>query len=177
MPQRARKRETRKGNPLIGLAIFLVAIVGAVAIILFAGSLGQANVDDVKEDGKVRFIRPGESLAMHIHAGVRIIINGEEVKIPAGVGIVGNRERILHTHEPNGVIHIESPVVRDYTLGDFFKVWGMRLTDSCIFEYCNNETHRLVMLVNGVPQENIKDYVLKNGDSIILIYDEISNLA
>jgi len=176
MPRRTRRREVKKGNPLVGLLIFLAAIMGAVAIVLFVGNFGGVDVD-VEEGGKIRFIRPGERLAMHIHAGLRIIINGEEVKIPAGVGIVGDRERILHTHEPNGVIHIESPVIRDYTLGDFFKVWGMRLTDTCILEYCNNETHRLIMLVNGVPQENIKDYVLRDGDAITLIYDEVGNLS
>jgi hypothetical protein len=30
----------------------------------------------------------------------------------------------LHTHAADGVIHIESPVKRTYTLGDFFNVWG-----------------------------------------------------
>ena len=33
----------------------------------------------------------------------------------------------LHTHSADGIIHIESPVTRTYTLGNFFDVWGRPL--------------------------------------------------
>ncbi len=36
----------------------------------------------------------------------------------------------LHTHAADGIIHIESPVHRTYTLGDFFNIWGQPLTAS-----------------------------------------------
>ena len=34
----------------------------------------------------------------------------------------------LHTHAADGIIHIESPVQRTYTLGEFFDIWGQALT-------------------------------------------------
>lgn len=34
----------------------------------------------------------------------------------------------LHTHAADGIVHIESPVDRTYTLGNFFDVWGQPLT-------------------------------------------------
>jgi hypothetical protein len=34
----------------------------------------------------------------------------------------------LHTHAADGIIHIESPSQRIYTLGDFFDVWGQPLS-------------------------------------------------
>ncbi len=33
----------------------------------------------------------------------------------------------LHTHAADGIIHIESPVQRTYTLGEFFDIWGQPL--------------------------------------------------
>jgi hypothetical protein len=33
----------------------------------------------------------------------------------------------LHTHAADGIIHIESPIARTFTLGDFFDVWGQKL--------------------------------------------------
>jgi hypothetical protein len=33
----------------------------------------------------------------------------------------------LHTHAADGIVHIESPVQRTYTLGDFFDEWGQPL--------------------------------------------------
>jgi hypothetical protein len=34
----------------------------------------------------------------------------------------------LHTHTSDGIIHIESPTKRIYTLGDFFDEWHQPLT-------------------------------------------------
>jgi hypothetical protein len=34
----------------------------------------------------------------------------------------------LHTHTPDGIIHVESPTMRSYTLGQFFAVWGQPLS-------------------------------------------------
>lgn len=34
----------------------------------------------------------------------------------------------LHTHAADGIVHIESPVERTYTLGELFDVWGQPLT-------------------------------------------------
>ena len=39
----------------------------------------------------------------------------------------GTRPGRLHTHAADGIIHIESPVHRTFTLGDFFDVWGQSL--------------------------------------------------
>jgi hypothetical protein len=33
----------------------------------------------------------------------------------------------LHTHAADGIVHIESPVERTYTLGQFFDIWGQPL--------------------------------------------------
>jgi hypothetical protein len=52
--------------------------------------------------------------------------------VPAGVGIdpaVGYAP--LHTYDPSG-IHVESPTVRIYTLGELFGVWGVRLTPAAL---------------------------------------------
>jgi hypothetical protein len=32
----------------------------------------------------------------------------------------------LHTHDTSGIIHVESPTVRSFTLGEFVDLWGGR---------------------------------------------------
>jgi hypothetical protein len=69
-------------------------------------------------------------------------VNGQQRSVPAGTGITsavatqastgpfigsGSCFYWLHTHAADGIIHIESPVVRTYTLGDFFDEWGQPL--------------------------------------------------
>ena len=83
-----------------------------------------------------------EQTVFHIHAHLTVFVNGSARQIPAAIGIPGaqatqtaqgpfiesgNCFYWLHTHAPDGIIHIESPVQRTYTLGNFFDEWGQSL--------------------------------------------------
>src|SRR3954469_16580034 len=71
----------------------------------------------------------GEGQRIHIHQHLVIYDRGKAVDIPAFIGIPQVARCIywLHTHTPDGIIHIEAPVDRSFTLGDFFAVWGQPL--------------------------------------------------
>jgi hypothetical protein len=71
-----------------------------------------------------------EGVAMHIHPHLTILDHGRPVGIPEDVGrpLAAQCFYWLHTHTPDGIIHIESPSVREFTLGQFFDVWGQPLT-------------------------------------------------
>jgi hypothetical protein len=69
-----------------------------------------------------------EQLAFHIHAHLAVYVNGALTRLPPDIGISGSCFSWLHTHDSSGVIHIESPVQRVYTLGDFFDIWGQPLS-------------------------------------------------
>jgi hypothetical protein len=85
----------------------------------------------------------GEQVAFHIHAHLRIVVRGRPRLVPAGVGIArpyeteqapggpfvagGSCFMWLHTHAADGIVHVESPVLRTYTLGELFDVWGQPL--------------------------------------------------
>jgi hypothetical protein len=49
--------------------------------------------------------------------------------VPAGIGIDPGGRFIspLHTHDTSGVVHVESPTIRPFTLGELFGVWGVPL--------------------------------------------------
>ena len=83
-----------------------------------------------------------EQTIFHIHAHLTVFVNGSPRQIPAGIGIPGAQAQNtpqgpfigsgtcfywLHTHAADGIIHIESPIHRVYTLGDFFDEWGQPL--------------------------------------------------
>jgi hypothetical protein len=71
-----------------------------------------------------------ESSVFHIHAHVAIFARGKPVAIPADVGrpVVGGCLYWLHTHTADGLVHVESPVFRTFTLGQLFDVWGQPLS-------------------------------------------------
>ena len=71
-----------------------------------------------------------EGQRMHIHQHLVILDNGKPVAIPADVGQVPAKRCLywLHTHTPDGIVHIEAPLDRTFTLGDFFTIWGQPLS-------------------------------------------------
>lgn len=97
-------------------------------------------------------LSPAEGTAVHIHQHLDLYVDGAKVPVPAGIGIdpaVGFAP--LHTHDASGVIHIESPTARGYTLGELFAVWGVRFTPSCLGGYCAAGDRRLRVYVDGRP--------------------------
>jgi len=90
---------------------------------------------------------------LHIHAHLDVYVNGQTVEVPQNVGI-DQAEGFLtsiHTHDATGIIHIESPTQRTFTLGEFFDVWGVRFTASCLGGYCDSGDKTLTVFVDGKP--------------------------
>ena len=92
-----------------------------------------------------------EGTVLHIHQHLDVFVNGSRVVVPAGIGIDAAERFIspLHTHDAGGVIHVESPTVRVFTLGQLFGVWGVRFTRACLGGYCVAGPRRLRVYVDG----------------------------
>ena len=68
---------------------------------------------------------PPEGTTLHEHANVQVFINGTQQPVPPNIGISdAGAIQSLHTHSDPGVVHIESSESREFTLGEFFGVWG-----------------------------------------------------
>jgi hypothetical protein len=144
----ASRKPRRLGLLLGGLAGLLV-IAGAIIAVnllssnsptLLAGPDGQAQgqpVDGISCD-------TSEQVVYHIHAHLAVYTNGKARIIPEGVGIVPPTQVVqtsagpfvtagkcfywLHAHTADGIIHIESPSQRVYTLGNYFDIWNQPLS-------------------------------------------------
>jgi hypothetical protein len=84
-----------------------------------------------------------EQVLFHVHSHLAIVDNGHPLPLPEGIGIAAPQQVAntaqgpfvvggacfswLHTHARDGIIHIESPVERPYTLGQFFDIWRQPL--------------------------------------------------
>ncbi len=92
-----------------------------------------------------------EGTVLHIHQHLDIFIEGKPIHVPAGIGINEAAGFIspIHTHDDTGIIHVESPTIQTFTLGQFFDIWGVRFTDQCTGEYCSQGDKTLKVFVNG----------------------------
>ncbi len=72
-----------------------------------------------------------ENVTYHIHVALTLYRDGQAVALPAGIGhaiLSGQRGCLywLHTHSFDnaaGIVHIESPTKRIYTLGQALDIW------------------------------------------------------
>ena len=114
-----------------------------------------------------------EGSALHTHQHLDLYIKGQSIAIPADIGI-GPLERFIapiHTHDNTKIIHVESPKIQKFTLGQFFDTWGVRLTDTCLGAYCNDSENTLQLFVNGKEvTQNFRDLALAARQEIVITF-------
>jgi hypothetical protein len=128
------------GLLIIAGAIFVVNLLSSNSPTLLAGTDGQAQGQPV--DGIS--CETSEQVVYHIHAHLTVYTNGKARIIPEGIGIVAPTQVVqasagpfvvagkcfywLHSHTADGIIHVESPSQRVYTLGNYFDIWNQPLS-------------------------------------------------
>jgi hypothetical protein len=154
-----RARQTRLRIMAGAAVLAVVALVVVAAIALTGGRTTAQKVRAAPTGATTDGIacQASEQVAYHIHAHLTIYASGARQVVPAGIGIPGPQQVVdglveggkclywLHTHDSTGVVHIESPVQRVYTLGQFFDVWGRPLSDA----QAGHATGHVTAFVNG----------------------------
>jgi hypothetical protein len=127
----------------------LLVSLAVVAALSCAGAAraavpGGQTVDGIRCDQM-------EGSLMHIHQHLAILDHGKPVRVPEDVGrpIVGQCLYWIHTHTPDGIVHIEAPAFRTFTLGNFFDVWGEPLTKTDVAGAKTKKNEHVVIWVDG----------------------------
>jgi hypothetical protein len=134
----------------VGMTVVALAVI-FVALYLFSQQRSPSSPSASSAPGTAATgqtvdgvqCQTSEQVAYHIHAHLAIYVDGRSQAVPYGIGIPnpqvdnssgepfvvgGSCFYWLHTHTTDGVIHIESPDQRTYTLGNFFDIWGQTLS-------------------------------------------------
>lgn len=158
--ERARQWRLRALGGVAALAALALVVLGIVALTGgnattkpgVHGAVTGATVDGIQ-------CQTSEQVAYHIHAHLAIFVSGASRTVPAGVGIPGPQQvqsgfvvggkclYWLHTHDTTGIIHIESPAQRVYTLGQFFDIWGQPLSSTQV----GSASGHVTVYLNGKP--------------------------
>jgi hypothetical protein len=140
--RKARARERRARRLRLAGAVVSAALLAGAGIVVAgtghssAGGLSTPAIDAIRCEAS-------EQVLFHVHSHLSIVADGRKVTVPEGIGIApplgvqqtsegpfvvnGSCFYWLHTHARDGIIHIESPVQRTYTLGEFFDAWRQPL--------------------------------------------------
>jgi hypothetical protein len=123
-----------------------------------------------------------EMLSVHYHAHLDINADGKPVAVPPYIGYVVQCDKPvglapLHTHQQDGIIHIENSVPATFVLGQFFVEWGVRLTKDCVGGLCAGKGKELAVFVNGTKfTGDPAGIVLHKHDEIAIEYGDTGKL-
>lgn len=117
------------------------------------------------------------TLSMHIHPQLTITLNGSPIQVPAQIGIDPslwkdhsldqygvNGLAPMHTHDASGTIHVESNKVRDFTLHQFFAIWGQPADGSAI----NGHTVSSLSVDGKLQSSSTQDIVFSDKQQIVM---------
>ncbi|MGB7638580.1 MAG: hypothetical protein WCF03_07810 [Nitrososphaeraceae archaeon] len=161
----------KKIKRLVMIGVIVAAAIGIGLAIASSKALSGAGVSALAIDGIQ--CNNVEQLVSHIHAHLDIFINGQPYTIPSQIGITDKCFYWLHTHDESGIIHIESPVAKDYTIGQFFDIWNKKFSNTQILDNIVNGKNTLNVYVNGNKVNagvNYRDIKLKAHDEIAVVY-------
>ncbi|HEY7777990.1 MAG TPA: hypothetical protein VIA09_05570 [Nitrososphaeraceae archaeon] len=158
--------------------VLMSALVGISCVLCFSTILAtvpELNAQTAADN------KTGNKIIMHTHSRLNVTVNGNSILVPNGVGINSTlwndhsldeygtaRETSilgmvtpamspLHTHESDGIIHVESNEFKNFTLGDFLNIWGLPL-----------EGKRVTLVVGANSTENYAPHILNDREKMVL---------
>ncbi len=187
---RVRRRELERQRHRRRQAVFY-ALLGATVVVVAAGLVVFARpvAPPAAPPGNTGPIISNEP--MHIHPHLALFRDAQAATLPEDIGrnparwvdhtldgyadtSAATAVSPLHTHDTTGDIHVESRVTRDYTLGEFFAVWGQPIGPTDTVELIPDAAHNLTMTVDGVPSTAWGNLVLQDGQQIEIHYDTVT---
>ena len=156
------------------IALLIVAAAGCSGLKTYPTDAGGNLAVHSRLDGGVKG-------ALHIHQYLDLYINGQQKTVPPGTGIVNSAGCLypLHAHdgEPN-IIHNETDQHNvTFTLGQFFDIWGVKLSSAQVGNYQVDGSHKLVIKLvanDGTVTTytgNPHDLKLSDQETIYLLYN------
>lgn len=150
------------------------AIVAAVVIVALIFWAGQSPISSVfvptPTPGSAQTVdgvqcESTEQLVYHIHSHLAVYLDGQPETIPADIGVRADCIYWLHTHDTSGVIHVESPTQTQYTLGQFFDIWGQTLDAQDV----GREHGNIIFYVNGQRYNGDPRQIVLDAHTLIQI--------
>jgi len=165
-------------NNAIAISTLLVTLaVGAVGIYYASSQATGSGGATTRSSREIALACEPEMGVFHIHPLLEVIVDGTQIEMPANIGVRPTCMTALHTHTADGVLHVEAPEVRDFTLGDFFAVWNQPLNKTQLSEYVTEKSHSLEVKVNDEYVTTGENTILADGDRIQAVYTQKAGIT
>lgn len=114
---------------------------------------------------------------VHHHALVHIYNDGLLIPVQPNIGLYPPQKAFssVHTHDSSGVVHMESVRPFNFTLGDFFAIWGVPFGQKTLGNLKASGNKQIHVYVNGKPLAHPVGYVMRDQDNISIGYGSDSS--
>ena len=161
----AGRRRKKKYMMIIVPIIIAVAAAGTAGAVLYQPAPVMA-ISGVE-------CHRAEQTNYHVHSHIDVFVDGQKKEVPASIGILSSPSCFfwLHTHLSDGVIHVEAPQARKFTLGQFLDIWNQTRDSNGLFNSVSDKN--VTAYVNGNQFEgDYRDIQLESRKQIVLAYGE-----
>lgn len=149
---------------IVAAIVIPVVVIGVAAALLIKPASAQP-IDGIE-------CNVNEFNNYHVHAHLDVFIDGKQQQVPARAGIMSTPSCFywLHTHTTDGIIHIEAPTTRSFTLGQFLDIWHQTGVGGQAF-FDSVSSKPVTAYVNGTQfQGEYKNIQLESREQIVLAY-------
>jgi len=132
--------------------------------------------DDVLVDRASDEIVPSEAVFNGVAFGnftikLRIIIDGENVAIPAGAGEFPGGTSFAVAEDGDGTIRFRDLTARNFTLGEFFQAWGVTFNSSHIGRFPETSSRQIRMTIDGIANTQLGNARVRFGNEVVITMD------
>jgi len=164
----ADRRKKKKSMMIIIPVIVAVVVIGVAGAVLYQPTQAAA-ISGVE-------CNRNEQLVHHIHSHLDVLVDGEKMSVPSGIGILTSPSCLywIHTHSSDGLIHIEAPQEKNFTLGQVLDIWRQTKDTSGFFNSVAGVN--ATAYVDGEKFDgNYRDVKLDSLEEIALVYGKPPN--
>lgn len=152
------QRQRRQRTVLTFTIVAVLVVIIVLAVIFLPRSTNPVSLPDYLS----HCVTGG--LVYHSHPDLVVTVSG--VGQPLPISFNAGCPQPIHTHTQDGVLHVETDQGMNYTIGDWFLLWGYSASSSAIavfnstqvFGHKTGSGHTLTMTVNGSPDQNPGDF-------------------
>jgi hypothetical protein len=132
----------------------------------------QPNYTDLTQRIEAMDLPGFNETISHTHAWLHVYVDGKQEPVPANIGIDPATQTLaaLHTHDAEGIVHMEADREFDFTLGQFMAVWGVAFSKDRLGSLTPKGDQQLQVYLNGKRVDDPVNVVMPEHGNLVIGY-------
>jgi hypothetical protein len=132
----------------------------------------QPNYTDLTQRIEAMGLPGFDEVISHSHAWLHVYVDGKQETVPQNIGIDPTTQTLaaLHTHDAEGIVHMEADREFEFTLGQFMAVWGVAFSEDRLGSLTPKGDKQLQVFLNGKRVSDPVNVVMPEHGNVVIGY-------